>query len=71
MPSEAGPADAGVDDDLTAAAEDRDEIAEITRVASADETGRDATPSDGTLFDDGGHPTEQLTAVEPRQSGTA
>ncbi|HEU4840834.1 MAG TPA: DivIVA domain-containing protein [Ilumatobacteraceae bacterium] len=57
-PSLDGPADAGPDD--------QDEIAEITRVATADEPARDATPPSGSLFDEGGEPTQQMSAVDPR-----
>jgi DivIVA domain-containing protein len=57
-PSLDGPADAGPDD--------QDEIAEITRIATADEPARDATPPSGSLFDEGGEPTQQMSAVDPR-----
>ncbi len=59
-PSLDGPADAGPDD--------QDEIAEIRRVASADELPRDATPPSGSLFDEGGEPTQQMAAVDPRDA---
>jgi cell division initiation protein len=59
-PSADGPADAGPDDE-------HDEIAEITRVAS--EGSRDATPASGSLFDEG-PATQEMTAVNPRPSGT-
>jgi len=57
-PSVDGPADAGGDE--------YDEIAEITRVAAADDRAPDATPPNGSLFDEGGEPTQQMAAVEPR-----
>jgi DivIVA domain-containing protein len=72
-PSEDGPADAGPDDETSAgeatgdAADEHDEIAEITRVASADQPADDGTPPDGTLFGEGGEPTQQMAAVEPRE----
>ena len=44
----------------------QDEIAEITRVASADEAARDATPPSGSLFDEDGEPTQQMAAIDPR-----
>jgi DivIVA domain-containing protein len=57
-PSADGPADAGGDE--------FDEIAEITRVAGADQPRADATPPRGSLFDDEGEPTQQMGAVERR-----
>jgi DivIVA domain-containing protein len=57
-PSADGPADAG--------AEEHDEIAEITRVAAAEETGQDTTPPRGSLFDAAGEPTQQIPAQGPR-----
>jgi vacuolar-type H+-ATPase subunit H len=57
-PSLDGPADAGADE--------YDEIAEITRVAGADHELPDATPPDGSLFAEGGEPTQQMAAVERR-----
>ena len=46
--------------------DDQDEIAEITRVASADEDAPDATPPNGSLFDEDGEPTQQIAAIDPR-----
>ncbi len=63
----------GVDDDdpfavEDAAAEERSEIAEITKVAEAGSTG-DASPpsSSDALFDEDGEPTEQLGVVNPSE----
>lgn len=63
QPSADGPADAGGDE--------HDEIAEITRIASAEESRPDGsrsddTPSGGALFDDDGQPTQQMAVVDPR-----
>ena len=52
-------------DDAADEHEDRDEIAEITRVAS-DDRPRDATPV-GNLFGDDQPPTEQMPFVDPRR----
>jgi len=62
-PSADGPADAGGDE--------HDEIAEITRIASADEarsdeTRPDDTPAGGALFAEDDPPTQQMAAVDPR-----
>jgi len=46
--------------------DDHDEIAEITRVASADDAGGDTTPARGSLFGEDGEPTQQLTTIDPR-----
>ena len=46
--------------------DDHDEIAEITRVASADDAAADTTPPRGSLFDEDGEPTQQLTTIDPR-----
>jgi DivIVA domain-containing protein len=64
-----GPADAGGEDVFAGGAEERDEIAEITRVAASEEARADATPPDGTLFGTRGGPTQQMTAVDPRNAG--
>lgn len=56
QPSADGPADAG-----------GDEIAEISRIASTDDSRPDHTPSDNSLFDDDGRPTQQMAAVDPRR----
>lgn len=46
--------------------DEHDEIAEITRVAAADEAVQDTTPPRGSLFDEGGEPTQQIAAQDPR-----
>ena len=43
-----------------------DEIAEITRVASADEGRLDTTPAGGAPFDEDGEPTREIAATDPR-----
>jgi DivIVA domain-containing protein len=59
-------ATAGSDDGSGHGGDDHDEIAEITRVASADDAGGDTTPARGSLFGEDGEPTQQLTTIDPR-----
>lgn len=63
-PSTDVPADAGTSGD-----DEHDEIAEITRVAEA--AGGAAADTSGSLFDDGGDPTQQIQAVNPRETGNS
>ena len=61
-----GPTDAGPGDGDPDEIADGDEIAEITRVASADQEPADATPRSGTPFAEDGEPTQQLSAIDAR-----
>jgi DivIVA domain-containing protein len=66
-PSADGPTDAGPGDDI----DEHDEIAEITRIANEDRR-PDATPPSGSLFDeDRAAVTQQISAVNPRDRGSA
>ena len=73
-PVEAAATESGDDDEdpfavEDAAAEERSEIAEITKVAEAGSDRVDATPPSASdaLFDEDGEPTEQLGVVNPSE----
>ena len=70
-PSSDGPADAGADDVAgDGPAGNGDEIAEITRVVGATPPGddRDGTPRREARVDEDGEPTQQYSAINPRET---